>query len=58
MTKAAHNAELFIFFFYIGKLDEVALLLADPLQRNSTTRQNQPLCNLPLYIAVTSEVII
>ena len=39
------------------KLDGVAPLEADPPHAISTTRQNPPICNLPLYIAKTSELI-
>ena len=38
-------------------MKKVALLLTYPPHRNSTTRQNQPICNLPLSIAITFEQI-
>ena len=35
-----------------NKLDGVALLIIDPTRANSTIRQNPPICNIPLYIAL------
>ena len=39
----------------MAELDGVAMLIADPPRWNSTTRQNHPIWNQPLYIAVAIE---
>ena len=36
-------------------LDGVASMVADPPEAHSTTMQNTPICNPPLYIALTFE---
>ena len=38
---------------YLNQLDGVASMVAYHLRWNSTTRKNPPVCNPPLYIAVT-----
>ena len=40
------------------KLDGVAPLMTDPPTGNSITWQNPPICNQPLYVYVTVELII
>ena len=40
-----------------GKIDEVAKLVTDHFQWNSTTRQNPTICNPETYITVTFEPI-
>ena len=42
----------------LEELDGVAPLVAkDPARSNSTTRKNPPICNTPLYVALTFKQI-
>ena len=46
------------YYIHISKLDWVTPLVAEPRRWNSTTRQNPPICNQPVYIAVTLKLIV
>ena len=42
----------------VVKQDRLAPSVKDPPHANSTTRQNQPICSPPLYMAVICEAIL
>ena len=59
-AQLAHNSMWTRLSVWLGeaeKLDDVSPFESDPTLWNSTTRQNPPFRDLPLYIAVTFEPI-